>query len=223
MVEIIRTGPGVMLGSKCKVHQHGCDGSLEIPERSWTGDIAEGIIIAVTQFNSVPVNEPQVDLSKSIVRWIRGIGGASRVKNHTLPGIEYGNPLEGKTILPESLWLDSDDYLIGWRVVRNCDVYKLDREIHRRGWLFLPVAGEVKAGAVGLNPEKTTRKAIERAVSALKPQTANCLAVTAVERKTFPGLCYVRISARWRSIQETGRLTAKPNPGSGDKHFAQVV
>ena len=112
--------------------------------------------------------------------------------------------INGETILPSSLWifLDTEEYSRGWRLVKNFDSYALTQKVTEEGWLCLFTVGRVKARAFGFGEEKTTRKAIDRLLADLKPKTSNGLEITEVSLKSFLELTYVSVSARRRNIQK---------------------
>ena len=115
--------------------------------------------------------------------------------------------IEGKTLLPNSLLLESEKCSGGWILLKNLDRYRLDRKIRDRGWNFFSVQGELKASAFGLDVEKTTRKALLRVLAASKSKAFNCLEITEVALLRFLGLPYVSISARPRQIQQSNVLS----------------
>ena len=56
---------------------------------------------------------------------------------------------KGDTPLPESLSIESEAFLPGWRVVRNLDRAALARNIESARWYFFYLAGEMRATVVG--------------------------------------------------------------------------
>ena len=115
--------------------------------------------------------------------------------------------IEEGALLPESLWLESDQYSNGWRRVKNLDGFGLHRRVHEAGWTFSYLAGKVKASVFGLDTEKTKRKAIQRVLGNLKSEKFNCLEITQVVLKRFLGLPYVSVSAHSRHIQKSMLLS----------------
>ncbi len=106
-------------------------------------------------------------------------------------------------LLPESLRFESEPYANGWRLVKALDGYGLDRKIRAAGWTFFYMAGEVQATAVGSDLEKTTRRAVKKAIACMKSDRFNCLEISQVAVKRFLGLPYVTVSAHPRHIQES--------------------
>jgi hypothetical protein len=107
------------------------------------------------------------------------------------------------TPLPETLPIESDPYLKGWRLVKNLDSPGMDRKLCEVGWNFFYMAGEVKAMAFGSDPEKTTRRAVKKAIANMKSGRFNCLEISRVAGKSFLGLPYVTVAGHPRHIQES--------------------
>ena len=107
------------------------------------------------------------------------------------------------TLLPESLQLESEPYLKGWRLVKNLDSSGVDRRVCDAGWTFFFVAGDVNATAVGSDSDKTTSRAVKNVIAGMKSDKLNCLEITHVGAKRFLGLPYVTVSGNPRHIQES--------------------
>ena len=111
--------------------------------------------------------------------------------------------LKEGTPLPEPLPVESDPYLEGWRLVKNLSSAVLDRKLRDVGWTFFYMAGEVNAMAFGSDLEKTTRKAVKRALASMKPDRFNCLEISRVAVKSYLGMPYVTVAGHPRHIQES--------------------
>jgi hypothetical protein len=107
------------------------------------------------------------------------------------------------TPLPESLQLESDPYLKGWRLVKNLGGSGMDRKLCEAGWTFFNMAGEVNAIVFGSDSEKTTRRAVKKVIANMKSDRFNCLEISQVAAKRFLGLPYVNVAAQPRHIQES--------------------
>ena len=107
------------------------------------------------------------------------------------------------TLLPEGLQLESDPYLKGWRLVNNLGSSGMDRKLCEVGWTFFYMAGEVNAIAFGSDSEKTTRRAVKKAIANMKSDRFNCLEISRVAAKSFLGLPYVTVAAHQRHIQKS--------------------
>jgi hypothetical protein len=107
------------------------------------------------------------------------------------------------TPLPETLLLESDPYLKGWRLVKNLGSSGMDRKLCEVEWTFFYMAGEVNAMAFGSDSEKTTRRAVKRAIANMKSDRFNCLEISRVAVKSFLGLPYVTVAGHARHIQES--------------------
>ena len=114
------------------------------------------------------------------------------------------------TLLPECLQLESEPYSKGWKLVKNLDARGLDRKIREAGWTFFFMANEVNATAIGSDPEKTTRRAVKKAIAHMKSDRLNCLQIAQVAVKRFLGLPYVAVSAHLRHVQES-MFYSRPN------------
>ena len=107
------------------------------------------------------------------------------------------------TLLPESLPLESDPYLKGWRLVKNLGSSGMDRKLGVAGWAFFYMAGGINAMAFGSDSEKTTRRAVKKVIANMKSDRFNCLEISRVAAKSFLGLPYVMVAAHPRHIQES--------------------
>jgi hypothetical protein len=107
--------------------------------------------------------------------------------------------------LPERLRLECEICVPGWTVVTNLDRQGLDREIEKAGWAFFCFAGETKATAFGIDPDKTLRRAIERIIERDSSTRFNALEITRVAfagSGRFPVVLYATVWAQWRHIQQ---------------------
>ena len=113
------------------------------------------------------------------------------------------HPDQGRHALPEGLQLESDPYLKGWRLVKSLGGSGIDRKLCEAGWSFFYMAGEVDAMAFGSDSEKTTRRAVKKAIANMKSDRFNCLEISRVAAKSFLGLPYVTVAGHPRHIQES--------------------
>jgi len=110
------------------------------------------------------------------------------------------------TALPETLQLESEPYMPGWRSVKSLDGYGLGRKIHDAGWTFFCLAYETKATVFGIDGEKMVRRAIERILANRELEKFNSLEVVRVASlasKRYLGIRHVTVSAQSRHIQES--------------------
>jgi len=110
------------------------------------------------------------------------------------------------TALPETLPLESEPYLRGWRSVKDLDGYALGAKIHDAGWTFFLLAGETKATVFGIDEEKMAHRAIERILAKRGSESFNSLQIMRVASsasKRFLGIRYVTVFAQSRHIQES--------------------
>jgi hypothetical protein len=114
------------------------------------------------------------------------------------------------TQLPQTLQLERETYMSGWRSVKSLDGYGLGRKIHAAGWTFFCLAYETKATVFGIDGEKMVRRAMERILANRKLEKFNSLEVVRVDSKRFLGIHHVTVSAQSRHIQESPFLF-RPN------------
>jgi hypothetical protein len=138
--------------------------------------------------------------------------------------IEIGTLLvKAGTLLPESLHLESDPYLKGWRLVKNLDSSGMDRKLCEAGWTFFYMAGEVNAIVFGCDSEKKTRRAVKKVITNMKSDRFNCLEISQVAAKGFLGLPYVTVSAHPRHIQESMFLFHTKRLAEWDRARSAIV
>ena len=107
------------------------------------------------------------------------------------------------TELPGAMWLESEPYAAGWRLVKNLDGYGLGRQIHEAGWTFFCQAGDIKAITFGIDEQQMVRRAVQRILAKVESGKFNCLEITQVANRRFLGVPYASVSARSRHIQES--------------------
>ena len=110
------------------------------------------------------------------------------------------------TLLPETLRIESEPYMPGWRSVKSLDGYGLSRKIHAAGWTFFCLAYETKVTVFGIDRETMVHRAIERILANRMPEKFNSLEIVRVASlasKRFLGIRHVTVSAQSRHIQES--------------------
>jgi hypothetical protein len=107
------------------------------------------------------------------------------------------------TPLPESVKLEREPYLKGWRLIQNLEGPGLNRKLCEARWNLFYMAEEVEAIVVGLDLEKMTRRAVGRIVASTKLNGFNCLEIAGLASKSFLGGHYVKVSSHPRHIQES--------------------
>jgi hypothetical protein len=118
------------------------------------------------------------------------------------------------TPLPDTLQLESESYLPGWRLVKNLAALGLDRKLQEAGWNFFCLAGDRNATVFGFGEEKTTHKAVERVLANRSFKNFNVLEITRVSSgvsKRFLGVTRVTLSAHSRHIQKSVFLVESSN------------
>jgi hypothetical protein len=107
------------------------------------------------------------------------------------------------TILPGGLLIETETFLPGWRVVRNCDGYRLGRKIEEAKWNFFYVAGEVRAIVFGRVGPASLRRAVRSILAKPEARKFNSLEVTGIYAKWFLGIPFVSVRANFRHIQQS--------------------
>ena len=118
--------------------------------------------------------------------------------------------IEGGASMPESLRLEGKPYSSHWTAVSNLDLNELDTAIHKAGWTFFFMAGEIKITAFGFDKEGAVRRAVKRVITNVESHKCNCVEITEVSAKSFLGMPYVNVSAHSRHIQESSAFTSHP-------------
>jgi hypothetical protein len=111
--------------------------------------------------------------------------------------------IERGASMPESLRLEGKSYSSDWRSVSNLDLNELDAAIHKAGWTFFFMAGEIKITAFGFDKNQAVRRAVRRVTTNAESHKCNCVEITGVAAKSFLGLPYVNVSAHSRHIQKS--------------------
>ncbi len=113
------------------------------------------------------------------------------------------------TLLPETVRLESESCVPGWRLVKDLDGDGLDRKICEAGWTFFCVAGQLGATVFGIDEQKTLRRAVEQILANLESGELNSLEIMRVASeasKRFLGVRYVTISAQSGHVEESAPL-----------------
>ena len=118
--------------------------------------------------------------------------------------------IENDASMPNSLRLEGNSYSGGWRSVSNLDLNQLDVAIHKAGWTFFFMAGEIKITAFGFDKERAVRRAVKRVITNVESHNCNCVEITGVSEKSFLGMPYVNVSAHSRHIQESSAFGGGP-------------
>ena len=111
--------------------------------------------------------------------------------------------IEEGIIFPDSLRVESEPYLNGWRVVKELDGYGLDRKMSEAGWTCFYMADEIKGSSVAFDREKSLCKAVSQILTKLKLERFNALEITKIDAKRFLGLPQTTITAHARHVQES--------------------
>src|SRR6266403_1205474 len=107
------------------------------------------------------------------------------------------------TPLPTTLSMESEQFLPGWRIVKNLDRQALTREIEGASWNFLYLAGEIRTTVLGRERPGTLRRAVKRILAKQEGQRfkLNSLEITKIASKWFLGIPLLRVTAHSRHIQ----------------------
>ena len=105
--------------------------------------------------------------------------------------------------MPASLPLEGGSSASGWRPAGNLDPNELESAIHKAGWTFFFMAGEIRITAFGWDQEQAARRAVTRVIRDVASHQCNCVEFTGVSAKSFLGMPYVSVSAHSRHIQKS--------------------
>ena len=101
--------------------------------------------------------------------------------------------------LSNSLVYEDGFDVSGWASLKGARS-TFEKKLQEAGWTLFFMAGEIKATAVGSDPE-ALRTALKRLIVKVKSQHCNGLEVTQVTRRSFLGVPYASISAHPRHLQ----------------------
>ena len=107
------------------------------------------------------------------------------------------------TPLPTLRSMESEQFLPGWRIVKNLDRQALTREIEGANWSFFYLAGEIRTIVFGRGGLGTLRRAVKRIVAKQEGQSFrfNSLEITKISSKWFLGIPLTSVTAHSRHIQ----------------------
>src|SRR5260370_6065840 len=114
------------------------------------------------------------------------------------------------TPLAANLPIESEPFLLGWRVVKNLDRSALARNIDGANWNFFYLAGEIRATVLGRDRPGTLRRAVKCVLAKQEGQKFNSLEITKVVSKRFLGIPFMSVAAHSRHLQQgIGLVPAK--------------
>src|SRR6266851_8828436 len=114
------------------------------------------------------------------------------------------------TPLAANLPIESEPFLLGWRVVKNLDRSALARNIDGANWNFFYLAGEIRATVLGRDRPGTLRRAVKCVLAKQEGQKFNSLEITKVVSKRFLGIPFMSVTAHSRHLQQgIGLVPAK--------------
>src|SRR5258707_10440372 len=107
------------------------------------------------------------------------------------------------TPLPTLRSMETEQFLPGWRIVKNLDRQALTREIEGASWNFFYLAGEIRTTVLGRERLGTLRRAVKRILAKQEGQRFkfNSLEITKIASKWFLGIPLLRVTAHSRHIQ----------------------
>jgi len=117
--------------------------------------------------------------------------------------IEAGTILiERAAPMPDSWLPQGGPYSNGWICVGKADRSRLEASIHKAGWTFFYLAGEIKATVFGFDGQETVAKAVKRLLKNVNSRLLNSLEITRVVMGSFLGVPYATVAAHARHIQQ---------------------
>jgi hypothetical protein len=106
------------------------------------------------------------------------------------------------TSLPPNVTIESEAFLLGWRVVKNLDGHGLGQKIDQANWYFFYLAGQHSAIALGREGLGTLRRAAKQILMKREGQKFNSLEITKATSKRFLGIPFMSVTAHFRHIQQ---------------------
>jgi hypothetical protein len=104
--------------------------------------------------------------------------------------------------LPANLSIESEDFLPGWRVVKNLDRTTLVQTIEEANWTFFYLAREIRAIVLGRDRLGTLRRAVKCVLAKQQGQKFNSLEITKIVSKRFLGIPFMSVTAHSRHMQQ---------------------
>jgi hypothetical protein len=138
------------------------------------------------------------------------------------------------TLLPTGLSVETEDFLPGWRAVKNLDGYGLGRKIEEAKWYFFYLAGDLTEVSLGRKGPGTLRRAVRRILAKRGEGKFNSLEITKAVSKPFLGIPFTSVTAHFRHIQQgislldrtndpVWRISAAPNGGVLTKQHTALI
>jgi hypothetical protein len=115
--------------------------------------------------------------------------------------------------LPRRLQLETQSLPNGWEMIQRLDGNELSHRLGQIGWDFVPVAGGIRATALGFNQNRAMLRAISRVIARGQLSFFSCLEITDVALHRILGLHSVMVSARPRLIQQGVSMLPSQNIG----------
>ena len=138
------------------------------------------------------------------------------------------------TPLPTLRSMEREQFLPGWRIVKNLDRQALTREIEGANWNFFYLAGEIRTIVFGRGGLGTLRRAVKRIVAKQEGQSFrfNSLEITKISSKWFLGIPLTSVTAHSRHIQlgialipakDVLRRPSAAIPSARTSHHGEVI
>jgi hypothetical protein len=116
--------------------------------------------------------------------------------------------IEKSAHLPNSLVYENDSDVNGWAMLKG-PRSTFEKKLGEAGWTLFFMAGEIKATALGSDPE-TLRTALKRLIAKVKSQQCNGLEISQVAKRRFLGVPYLRVTAHPRHLQRGLVFAGRP-------------
>ncbi len=104
--------------------------------------------------------------------------------------------------LSQVIQLGTESFSGSWRIVKPCDTFALDRNIHAVGWNFFFMAEEAKIIFLGSPEPKKIARALKQILGKMVKRHFNAIEVTGVVTKRFLRVPYTTLTAHSRHIQQ---------------------
>jgi len=103
--------------------------------------------------------------------------------------------------LPPDLPTEGEDFLPGWRAVKNFDNYSMQRKIRETNWKFLQLRGGTGTRLMGRGRQEILRRGVAQILAKLAGRKFNSLEISVLVSKSFLGVKFFNISVNLRHFQ----------------------
>jgi hypothetical protein len=107
------------------------------------------------------------------------------------------------TFIPDSVWIQSEAFCVGWQAITNLNGDDLDRQIRNDGWNFIFMGGALRGTSWGSWSGTAIRCAAIRVLKKTQATKLNAFEITCIYARRFLGVPYVVVTGHSRHIQKS--------------------